>query len=1244
MKYKDLIQFDPIETVIQLESANNATLAHSLVRSYVVSDQMAERIADLAVPNLQFDEPSDNKALLVVGNYGTGKSHLLSVISSIAEDDTFVADLRHDQLRDKLKPVSGRFKVCRLEIGATTMSLHDIVCGAISVHLASIGISFKFPELSEASNNKDSFEDMMAVFEKSYPEQGYLLVVDELLDFLRSRKDHELILDLNFLREIGEVCRNLRFRFIGGVQEAIFETERFSFAADDLRRVKDRFEQVIIARNDIEFVVKERLLRKTVDQQQLIRTHLQKFSKFFGSMNEHMDDFVRLFPVHPDYIETFERIRFMEKRQVLKTLSLQIRALLEQDVPEDQPGIIAFDSYWVDIRGDASFRGIPSVRQVIDTSERIEGRIKLSSMNAIYKDNALRIIYALSVERLTTGDVNTPIGITSQEMLDRLCLFNRYVVELGGKAPDKDLLTHIDTVLREIIKVVNGQFISYNPSNGQYYLDLKKNEDFDENIKSKADSLDNDTYDRYYYQVLRFSMECQSIQTAVQSYLIWQYELPWIDRKTTRLGYLFFGAPNERSTAVPQREFYLYFLQPFDPPSFKDEKKADEIFFRLKKPDETFVENLKLFAGAKELALTASGQSQGIYNQKAEEYRTRVHEWLSKDVDSAFEVTYRGQSKKINEWGKDKPIRDLAGIGANETINFRDYINTIAALCFAPYFEEKAPEYPHFSVKITQKNLILAVQEAINAVATQTFSRHSRAILEAFNLIKNDHIDTSKSQYTQYILDKFKDKAPGQVINRDEIITKDHDVEYMAPSRFRLEPEWVAVLLASLVYTGQIVLVLGTQKFDAANLRDLSTISIEDLVKFKHIEPPKEWNQPGLQALMQLLKMSPGNVNLIIDGKPEPIRQMQDRLSEVTKRLAQAKTVIDKGIDFWGEDLIKKEEFVPLRERIKETQAFLDLLQAFNTTGKLKNFRYTPEEVTQHEQVLTALAALESLQGIINQQNNTITYLCQATGILPADHTWQKEYNDERQSILLAYRTLSVEEIRQSREFDRRLADLKNKYKEAYIELHIKNRLGQAEEEKKKSLLNDARFHAIQKLSGIELLQNSQVHQWTETLNRLKSCSNLTPDQLDRNPMCPNCGFRPSTEGDIGNSAKQQLKGLDENLDTILEALKGTLFSNLEDPLIKTNLELLKPEERVIIDQLLQSRELPDTIESSFVNAVQNAFSSLIRVPLHFSDFTSALKLNEGTTTVDELRQRFEDFLREITKGKDPNKVRIVME
>ena len=53
----------------------------------------------------------------------------------------------------------------------------------------------------------------MAAFHRTYPDHGLLLVVDELLDYLRSRNDQDLILDLNFLRELGEICTDLRFRF-----------------------------------------------------------------------------------------------------------------------------------------------------------------------------------------------------------------------------------------------------------------------------------------------------------------------------------------------------------------------------------------------------------------------------------------------------------------------------------------------------------------------------------------------------------------------------------------------------------------------------------------------------------------------------------------------------------------------------------------------------------------------------------------------------------------------------------------------------------------------------------------------------------------------------------------------------------------------------------------------------------------------------------------------------------------------
>ena len=154
---------------------------------------------------------------------------------------------------------------------------------------------------------------MMGKFGEVFPEHGLLLVVDELLDYLRTRKDQELILDLNFLREVGEVCKDLRFRFMAGVQEAIFDSPRFAFVADSIRRVQDRFEQIFIARNDVKFVVAERLLKKTAEQQAKVRDYLMPFAKYYGDLNERMDEFVRLFPVHPDYIDTFERVTIVEK-------------------------------------------------------------------------------------------------------------------------------------------------------------------------------------------------------------------------------------------------------------------------------------------------------------------------------------------------------------------------------------------------------------------------------------------------------------------------------------------------------------------------------------------------------------------------------------------------------------------------------------------------------------------------------------------------------------------------------------------------------------------------------------------------------------------------------------------------------------------------------------------------------------------------------------------------------------------
>ena len=108
MKYSDLISFNPIEDVIQLTTADDANRAKEYVKSYVMSDTMAANLKSPVLDQLQMDEVVDNKGVLVVGNYGTGKSHLMSLFSIIAENADYLDMVQSSKAKDWLKTIAGK--------------------------------------------------------------------------------------------------------------------------------------------------------------------------------------------------------------------------------------------------------------------------------------------------------------------------------------------------------------------------------------------------------------------------------------------------------------------------------------------------------------------------------------------------------------------------------------------------------------------------------------------------------------------------------------------------------------------------------------------------------------------------------------------------------------------------------------------------------------------------------------------------------------------------------------------------------------------------------------------------------------------------------------------------------------------------------------------------------------------------------------------------------------------------------
>ena len=123
MLYKELVQFDPIEDVIQLRDADKIGSAEKHVKDYVISKRMADQLVNVVIPQLQFEKPQNNKGLLIVGNYGTGKSHLMSVISAVAEYPQLRESLRNADVAEAAKRISGKFKVWRVEIGGGNRQL-----------------------------------------------------------------------------------------------------------------------------------------------------------------------------------------------------------------------------------------------------------------------------------------------------------------------------------------------------------------------------------------------------------------------------------------------------------------------------------------------------------------------------------------------------------------------------------------------------------------------------------------------------------------------------------------------------------------------------------------------------------------------------------------------------------------------------------------------------------------------------------------------------------------------------------------------------------------------------------------------------------------------------------------------------------------------------------------------------------------------------------------------------------------
>lgn len=1218
MKYKDLISFDPITSVIKLsESGDNAK---DLVKSFVFSDTMKEKVEARFVRNLDINNHDEKFGIQVVGSYGTGKSHLMALISAIAEDESYLEYLNEPDLQDSFKKFAGSYNVLRFEI-ATNLPLSEVISHQLNRYLDELDVSFKL-DPSPQFGWPEQIEEMIAAYQQTHPDKHMLIVVDEMLEYLKGKDPRQLNNDLTVLRSLGEACNNSRFKFVFGVQERLYNSPDFQHQAEMLQKVQDRYNDLIITKEDISFVVQQRLLKKNEDQKEQIREHVLEFSHLFDGINNHLNKYVNLFPVHPDYIDQFEQIKHgKSQREILKVLSIKFKELADQKVPSDSPGLLTYDSYWKEIEEDASLTAIPDIGKVKDKMGIINDRIEshFSDNRSELKPVAYKLSQALAIKALC-DDLDKKNGATANALKESLCITDKNI-------DDPELLTaQVKRTAEQLIKATSGQYFEKSPQSGEYYLRVEGGVNIQQIIKEYAEdvlSKDLETADEYFFDFLQHVLEME-VNTYRAGFNIWQHTIEWNDKKTFRRGYIFLGNPDERSTTEPEEDFYLFFGPIFG--KFNPNKKADEIYFDLTDLSEDFRNEILLYGAAKAKHSSATSDQKRIYKGQIEAHKNKALEYFNNEYVHAAEVLHKQNKKDLSSFS-------LPGTGTTPIIKF----DHVAELLLNPVFEDRYPDYPSFNrlmKPITQDNFEGMVSNALKKIIKpQNKNSDGEAILEGLGIWNGNRVDLEQSKYASYYLNKVDELDDGSVLNREELLTchsQKHNLWYDV--EFHLEHELLFIILTAMAYEGEIEISWSGQKqISASNINEVTVLSSNEYFTFRHIKKPKGVPTKALKALFRALDLPDMTAQL---DKPGTVPKIETEAQNRVEKVAEETGKLVGGIYCRDIPLLTDAKFEEYQERLSQLKDVLDKIIGFDTYGRLKNFSLSAEEIEDAFEAWPLIDEIKQLRNRASQFDDYASYLEDALHYV-AKQSKVKLYKDIEEALQELPTKLNGEED-ELKQYQAKLKDLKDRYSEYYRKNYHKYRLSKDEARRKEQLVNSDKKHICDILRDVPYISDSSYQTWRTQLSRLKKQEkSLSEENLERTAYH---GFDPKeyVEKNI-----YRIGELEDQLDDIYDDLIQKAKDVFDDPSAQKNLDLLADDTRNLVQKFTENGlELDEEKARKIRDAIGQVVANIERIEISKDDFKQYFS---RPLQPKEAKEAFEKMVNEYCAGKKREDVRIVL-
>ena len=1224
MRYKDIIHFEPINSVIELTEADDAIKAVALIKSYIFSQKVKEDLNSMVVKNLAVHTSVESKGIQIVGSYGTGKSHLMSVLSVIAENSDMLTHIEDVELRKTFGKFAGYYKAIRFEVGTSERTLKDIVFEQIEKFLKKEGLDFKFNNQSTDSW-KLQIQRMMAEFEDKFPDKHFLVVVDELLEYLKGRNARELNNDLMLLRQLGEACDHSRFKIMFGVQELLYRAPEFQSQADALQKVEARFDDFILTKDAIAFVVKARLLKKDEHQKKQIREHLSKFTHLFGDMASRLNEYVDMFPVHPRFIERFERVKYQKnERKILSVLTQKFEKLADETVPTDAPGLITYNTYWTDLISNASNLIPPDIQAVKNITDNIYDKINthFTGARASRKSLAKDITDCLAINILS-DDFSKKNGAMARTLQDDLCCIIPHM-------NTSDLIFQIiETTAKDLVIATSGSYVERNEINQEYFIRTEVGRNYDQDIRFHAENhlkRNPQEADAYFYDFMIYVLRLTG--SAVKGYNIYNHWLEWKDKKFFRTGYIFFGNPTDRSTTQPIQQFYLYFTPIFG--EVDRDNLADEVYFDLRPMSEQFRELILLCGAAKALRGTSPSDQHKNFDSKITDFQTRAIALFEKECRENVKIWYN-----LNE----KPMK--AYPSKPEGTPFLDIFDSVAVEVLNETFTNNFPDFPAFTLYnriISPDNFDAAIKAALRKIANPNLvNREGENILAGLGLWNGTRLDTEGSSYAKNFRQKLEKKGAGKVLNRDEVLRCHYsgaNEQYWYDREFNLDYQLHFLIMAVMVHRGELEISYSPNRaLNANNLDELTKFTNTDFFDFQYIQKPREAAVASLRELFLSLGLPDFAANpTVYFQQKETFEQIRTAAITLNDRVVRSTEAIKKGLILRGIPILTDAEKTAKLKQLEDLRLILDRIPNLNTEGKLRTFNTAPDDVRRAFEAKLTADFVEDAQNRIKTLGELVNYLDQAQHYVVPSETILHE--DIKKAVADLADNINADPDTRKR-YEASLRSLVDRYADYYINAYTKYTLSRTDTFKKQNLLNSENRLICDELKDSGLVAVAAFEAWVNDTNNMKEANaEVTREKVK---MQPYHDFNPR---DFVGKPLVSVSDMEARLDDLLNVWLKNLQGFFKDPSVVAKTTMLETSAKKVADAFVNNTlTLTQRSAKELREVVRFLAKDIQTIDIFADDIQTALN---KPMTYDEATAAFKKLLDDKSRGFIRDDVRFI--